>query len=176
MKTLGKIIVGILVGLVLVLLVLRITGFEPPACSNINESWTCRLPGLWLKGDLVTTPVTDWSFTDKDPTVKLQTHTRYLLPHSVTIGCAYYNGHLYLSPIYMRPGVRYRWIEDVIRDPRVRLKIGNQLYDRTLSYVTDPAEKAAVFQAKSKKYGQAEPLFHNLPSDTTTNVFRVPDN
>jgi hypothetical protein len=42
----------------------------------------------------------------------------------------------------------------VARDPHVRLKIGNQLYDRTLSVVTDPAEKAAVLQAKAKKYPQ----------------------
>jgi hypothetical protein len=176
MKTLLKVVAATVICLVLLLLVLRITGFEPRTCSNIYESRACRLPGLWLKGDLVTTPVSDWSFTDKIPTIKLQTHTWYLLPHSVNIGCVYYNGHLYLSSVYMRPDFKYRWNENVIRDPRVRLKIGNQLYDRTLSYVTDPAEKAAVFQAKSKKYWQAEPLFHNLPSDTTTKVFRVPDN
>ena len=57
MKTLWKIVGGILVCLVLALLVLRVTGLEP------HE----RIPGLWLKGDLVTTPVDDWSFTDKIP-------------------------------------------------------------------------------------------------------------
>jgi hypothetical protein len=175
-KTLGKIIGGILVCLVLFLLTARITGFEPRTCANIYEAWSCRLPGLWLRGDLVTTPVTDWSFTDAIPTVKLQTHTWYLLPHSVNIGVVYYNGHLYLSSVYMRPDVKYRWNEDVLRDPRVRLKIGDKLYDRTLSYVTDPAEKAAVFEAKSKKYYQVEPLFHGLSTTTTSNVFRVPDN
>jgi hypothetical protein len=173
MRTLLKVGGSILVCVVLLLLILRTTGLEPRGCSNIYESWTCRLPGLWLKGDLVTTPVTDWSFTEKIPTIKLQTHTWYLLPHSVNIGCVYYNGHLYVSSVYMRPGVKYRWNEDVIRDPRVRLKIGNRLYDRTFSYVTDPSEKAAVSQAKAKKYWGVEPLFHNLPPDTTTNVFRV---
>lgn len=176
MKTLLKIVAATFICLVLLLLVLRFTGFEPRTCSNIYESWTCKLPGLWLRGNLVTTPVTDWSFTDKIPTIKLQTHTWYLLPHSVNIGCVYYNGHLYVSSVYMRPDVKYRWNEDVIRDPRVRLKIGNQLYDRTLTYVTDPAEKAAVSQAKSKKYWDMEPLFHNLPPNTTANVFRVPNN
>jgi hypothetical protein len=34
----------------------------------------------------------------------------------------------------------------------VRIKIGNQLYDRTLAPVTDPAEEAAVNEAKFKKY------------------------
>jgi hypothetical protein len=176
MKTLGKIVIGILFCVALLLVILSITGFEPRSCSNIYEAWSCRLPGLWLRGDLVTTPVTNWSFTDKIPTIKLQTRTWYLIPHSVNIGCVYSNGHLYVSSVYMRPGVRYRWNEDVIRDPRVRLKIGNQLYDRTLSHVTDPVEKAAVFQAKSKKYSQVEPLFQNVTVETTANVFRVPDN
>ena len=75
MKTLWKIIGGILVCLVLLLLVLRVTGLEPQE----------RRPGLWLKGNLVTTPVADWSFTDKYPKIKIQTRTWYLLPHSVTI-------------------------------------------------------------------------------------------
>jgi hypothetical protein len=159
MKTLGKIIVGILVCLLLVLLVLRITGLDPKGVR----------PGLWLTGNLVTSPVADWSFADKIQTIQLQTRTWYLLPHSVNIGCAYYNGHLYVGSIYMRPGVKYRWNADVIRDPRVRLKIGNQLYDRTLSYVTDPTEKTAVMQ---KKYKDAKLLSRNL----TSNMFRVSDN
>ena len=166
MKTLLKIVAATLICLVLVLLVLRVTGLEPRGLR----------PGLWLKGNLVTTPVTDWSFAEKAPFITIQMRTWYLLPHSVNVSCLYYNGHLYISSVGYRPGVKYRWNEDVIRDPRVRLKIGNQLYDRTLSYVTDPAEKAAVFQAKFKKYSAIEPLFHNVSPDTTSNVFRVPDN
>jgi len=159
MKTLLKIVAGTLICLVLVLLVLRITGLDPKGAR----------PGLWLTGNLVTTPVADWSFADKIQTIQLQTRTWYLLPHSVNIGCAYYNGHLYVGSIYMRPGVKYRWNADVIRDPRVRLKIGNQLYDRTLSYVTDPAEKVGVMQ---NKYKDAKLLSRNL----TSNMFRVSDN
>ncbi len=176
MKTLLRVGGALLICVALLLLIFRITGFEPRSCSTIYESWACRLPGLWLRGDLVTTPVTDWSFTDKIPTIKLQTHTWYLLPHSVNIGCVYYNGHLYVSSVYMRPDVKYRWNQDVLRDPRVRLKIGNQLYDRTLVNVTDPVEKAGVLEAKSKKYWGVEPLFHGLPPNTTAYVFRVPEN
>ena len=55
MKMLLKIVGGILVCLALVLVVLRITGLNPHD----------RIPGLWLTGDLVTTPVTDWSFCDE---------------------------------------------------------------------------------------------------------------
>jgi hypothetical protein len=74
MKTLWKIVGGILVCLLLVLLVLRVTGLEPRD----------RKPGLRLRGDLDTTPVADWSYTNKYQTIAVQTQTWYLLPHSVT--------------------------------------------------------------------------------------------
>jgi hypothetical protein len=80
----------IVVCLILILIVLRITGFGPHA----------RTPGLWLKGNVVATPVTDWSFTDKIPVVQLQTETSYMLPHSVNINCLNYNGQLYLVSVY----------------------------------------------------------------------------
>jgi hypothetical protein len=160
MKTLWKIVGGILVCLVLVLLVLRVTGLDPKG----------RRPGLWLKGDLVSTPVADWSFTDKIPTVKLQTRTWYLLPHSVTIWCIASNGQLYLASYW--GGVQYphgrHWTQNVARDPHVRLKIGDQLFDRTLLVVTDPAEKTAVLQTTAKKYPQ-----QNLPAGATYYVFHV---
>jgi len=138
---------------VLLLLALRVTGFEP------HE----RTPGLWLKGDLVTTPVADWSYTDKIPQIKLQTQTPFLLPHSVTIWCAAYNGNLYVTSSRGR-----QWVEDIIRDPHVRLKIADKVYDRTASVVDDPAEKAAVLQAKGRKYPQWK-----VPSVSESTVFRV---
>ncbi|MBZ5699068.1 MAG: hypothetical protein LAN18_11040 [Acidobacteriia bacterium] len=164
MKTLGKIIVGILVCLVLALLVLRVTGLNPKG----------RRPGLWLSGDVVTTPVADWSFTDKYPNIMIQTRTWYMIPHSVTINCLSANGQLYLSTA-IPAGLQYphdrNWHANVARDPHARLKIGNQLYDRTLSVVTDPAEKAAVMQAREKKYPQLK-----VPANGTLVVFHVLDN
>src|ERR1700686_1061125 len=161
MKPLVKIVGATLICLVLLLAMLSITGFEPRE----------RTPGLWLKGNIVTTPVADWSFTDKYPTVKVQTRTWYLLPHSVTTYCVAYNGQLYLTSVYPA-GVEYphgrSWNENVARDPHVRIKIGDQLYDRTLSYVTDPAEKAGVFQAKRKKYPQQV-----IPANARVQMFHV---
>jgi hypothetical protein len=162
MKTLLKVAGTILVCLVLLLLVLRITGLDPQGLR----------PGLWLKGNLVTTPVADWSFADRVRTIQVQTHSWYLLPHSVNINCVYYNGHLYLSSVQYRPGVKYRWNADLLRNPHVRIRIGNQLYDRTVSYVTDPAEKAAVLEAKAKKYSADSNL---LRPNVSSNVFRVED-
>ncbi|MBZ5699071.1 MAG: hypothetical protein LAN18_11055 [Acidobacteriia bacterium] len=161
MKTLGKIIVGILVCLVLLLLVLRITGLDPKD----------RRPGLWLKGDVVTTPVSDWSFTDKIPSIMIQTRTRYLLPHSVTIYCVSHNGQLYLHTVFLK-GVPFpngrSWVASLIRDPHVRIKVGNQLFDRTATEATDPAEIEPLMDAYKNKYPKSK-----FPSDSTTYWFHV---
>ena len=162
MKKTLKIVGGIFICMILLLATLRATGFEPRDCANA-ASWSCRAPGLWLKGELVTTPVNDWSFTDKIQTIKVQTQTPFLLPHSVSIWCAVYKDNLYVTSYRGR-----LWVEDVIRDPHVRLKIGGQIYERTLSLVSDLDEKAAVLQAKGKKYPQWK-----VPSVSTATVFRV---
>jgi hypothetical protein len=156
MKALLKILGGILVCLALLLIVLRITGLNPHD----------RIPGLWLTGDLITTPVTDWSFIDEVPNIKLQTQARFLLPHSVTINCLSYNGQFYVTSTHPT-GAPRSWDENVMRDPHVRIKIGEKLYDRTLVLVTDPAEKDAVLQVREKKYKL------KVPANTTTDVFHV---
>jgi len=164
MKMLLKIVGVIVVCLIVLLLVARVTGLEP------NQ----RRPGLWLKGELVTTPVADWSFTDQVPNLKIQTNTWYGIPHSVTINCVSYKGQLYLDSFYAA-GLTYphgrSWNENVARDPHVRLKIGDKLYDRTLALVTDPAETAAVNEAKEKKYPTLK-----LPPGGTIVLFHVLDN
>lgn len=163
MRKLVKIVGSTVIVLVAVLLLVSITGFEPKGCPPTDRSLSCRVPGLWIKGEPVTTPIADWSFTDKIPEIKIQTRTPYLLPHSVTIWCAEYNGNLYVTSYRGR-----MWVEDIIRDPRVRLKIADQVFDRTLSVVNDPAEKAAVLQAKGKKYPQWK-----VPPVSAATVFRV---
>jgi hypothetical protein len=150
MKKPLKMVAGVFGCLVLLLVVFRFTGFGPQG----------RTPGLWLTGNLVTTPVTDWSLTDKYPTIEIQTRTRYLLPHSVHIRCSTYNGQLYVTSFY-RNGTRYphgrTWNEDIALDPHMRIKIGNRLYECAIVHITDPAPIAAVLQAKPKKYGQPKP-------------------
>jgi len=156
MKLLLRIVGGILVCLALLLVVFRITGLNPHD----------RIPGLWLTGDLVTTPVTDWSFIDEVPNIKLQTQSRFLLPHSVTINCLAYKGQFYVTSTHPI-GAPRSWDENVMRDPHVRIKVGDKLYDRTLVLVTDPAEKDAVIQVREKKYKL------KTPANSTTDVFRV---
>jgi hypothetical protein len=163
MKIIVKIGGAVFVCMILLLMTLHATGFEPRDCTTGAESWSCRAPGLWLKGEIVTTPVSDWSFTDKFHTIKIQTQTPILLPYSVSIWCAVYNNNLYVTSYRGR-----RWVEDIVSDPHVRLKIGDQMFERTLALVSDPDEKAAVLQAKGKKYPE-----WTVPSASKAAVFRV---
>ena len=104
MKKVLKVGGPVLVGLLVVLAVLRVTGLEPRLCYHSADSWTCKIPGLWLEGNLVTTPISDWSFVDNYPEIKIQTQTRYLLPLSVTTYCMTYNGQLYVESTYSKQG------------------------------------------------------------------------
>ncbi|MBV9745850.1 MAG: hypothetical protein JO099_18970 [Acidobacteriia bacterium] len=153
MRTFVKIIGAIVVCLVLALVVLRITGFNPIG----NTPGPGNYPGLWLSGTVVKTPVTDWSFVTQYKTDKVQTRTWYGIPHSVTTGYILHNGQLYITSMFGK-GVPYpegkSWVKNVIRDPHVRLKFGDNLYDCTLSPVTDPGERAAVLGPRAQKNPQ----------------------
>jgi hypothetical protein len=165
LKILSRVAAVIVICVVLLLFATRITGFEPNECQTAS-SLGCKLPGLWLKGEVVTHPVNDWAFTNQVHTIKIQTQTPIMLPYSVAAWCAVYNGNLYLTSYRGR-----RWVEDIVSNPNVRLKIGDQLYDRSLTIVNDPAEKAAVLQAKAKKYPEWKP-----PTVEASTVLRVNPN
>ena len=134
----------LVVTLALAVLTLRFIGFEPRD----------RSPGLWVTGELVTTPITDWSFTQSIEEIFVETRTWYYIPHSVTTYCSIYNDQLYLFSNYYQGGEfpAVYWNQNVMRDPRVRLKMGNQLFERTVSRVTDETEREAVLQTFTEKY------------------------
>ena len=135
----------LIVGVTLVSL--RLLGYEP----------SDQRPGLWLTGDRVTEPVADWSFTEDHLEIFVQTRTPYLIPHSVTTYCVVYEGDLYLFSAYYQGGVfpdERGWNRNVMRDPRVRLKIGDRVFDQTLSHVTDAETREAVHASAVAKYQQ----------------------
>jgi len=137
--------IGLVVIVVAVLATLRFVGVEPQD----------RTPGLWLKGDVPAMPVTDWSFTDEHAEIHLQTSTAYLIPHSVTVYCATMDNKLYLLSAYYDGGTfpeMRSWNRNIVRDPRIRLKIGDQLFDQTVSYVDDESIRRPVYDALGEKY------------------------
>ena len=138
------------------ILSLLIVGYEPQDQS----------PGLWLTGELATEPVADWSFTEQHEEIFVQTRSPWLIPHSVTTYCATYNDSFYLFSAYYGggdfPDLR-RWNKNVVRDPRVRLKIGDQLFDQRVSYIDDESIRMPVHQAFVDKYPQwASPGLENV--------------
>jgi F420H(2)-dependent quinone reductase len=144
MKILLK-VVGVIVACVIVaLVVLSIIGLDPKQ----------RRPGLWLKGDVQNFPA-DWTFADKYQTIMVETHPWYLIPHSVNIFFISSQGNLYLHADY-DPGGTFpsakSWTASVARNPVVRLKLGNRVFDAKAYLVTDKAEADALFEVQRKKY------------------------
>ena len=170
MRTLAKTVGAIVVCLVLALVVLRITGFDPIG----NTPGPGNYPGLWLRGAVVKTPVTDWSFVTQYKTDKLQTRTWYGIPHSVTTSYILHNGQLYITSMFTK-GMPFpqakSWVTNVMRDPHVRLKFGDSLYDCTLSHVTDANERAAVLGPRAQKNPQL--LASNTADGPVLHLFRV---
>ena len=158
MKVLKRslIIIGAIVALTL--LTLRITGLEPEYLDldQLRAHHMIARPGLWLKGEVVKTPVTDWSFVETVPhpgrslnTVLVETRTPYFIPHSVRTIPFVRNGQLYIRSHQDRMDVPFpydkSWTADVVRDPRVRIKIGDKLYETTLVLIADRAQAIEAF-------------------------------
>ena len=109
-------------------------------------------PGLWISGEVSHEPVSDWAFTDEIREILIETRTWYFVPHSVTIWCVSIDGELYVgasSPDY--PKERH-WIRNARRDPNVRLKIGDAVYERRLELITDQERTDFVDSFYGRKY------------------------
>ena len=161
-----KIGIVVIVAVVVVALVtLRFTGLEPQYLdlNQLRAHHMIARPGLWLKGPVVTTPVTDWSFVNEQQhpsqslnTILVETRTPYFIPHSVRVMPQVIDGRLYIRSHQSRMDVRFpkdkTWTADVIRDPRVRLKIGGKLYRATMVLVADRAQAMQVLGRNPETY------------------------
>jgi hypothetical protein len=143
--------------LALTLLTLRVTGLEPQYLdlTQLRAHNMIARPGLWLKGEVVTTPVTDWSFVDKVEhpgrsinTVLVETRTPYFIPHSVRTIPSVRDGRLYIRSHQDRMDVQFphdkSWTSNVARDPRVRIKIDDKLYEATMVLIADRAQAITI--------------------------------
>ena len=155
------------VPLALILVSLTILGCEPKE----------QRPGLRLSGEVVEEDVTDWSFTDDHQTIFVETLTWYLLPHSVTTVVFRHGDDLYVPSSWRRTdsGSRRspegkRWVANVLRDPGVRLKIGDRIYPRRAVRVTDPELVAELYAAIGQKY---ERLSHRRSEGPELWFFRM---
>lgn len=90
------------------------------------------IPGGELQGEVVTEPVTDWSFVE-DRFVDLETRPED--PYSVELNYLVRDGALYVDPAEGRT-----WLEHIRADPRVRVRFGDQIYPLTAVLVGEPGE------------------------------------
>jgi hypothetical protein len=90
------------------------------------------MPGGELRGEVVTQPVTDWSFVD-DLFVILE--TRPSDPYSVQLNYIVREGQLYIDPAEGRT-----WFEYIRADPRVRVRFDGKIYPVTAVLVGEPGE------------------------------------
>ena len=68
---------------------------------------------------------------------------------------AYYDGGTF-------PDAR-AWNRNIVRDPRARLKIGDDVFDRKISYINDEPLRQGVYQSFLSKYPEwASPGIKNV--------------
>jgi hypothetical protein len=99
-----------------------------------------------LAGSVVTEASSDWSFTRDVKIVQLE--TRPDRPWSVNLGCVDWNGALYVGT----EDPSDRWVRNIEADPRVRLRIGERIWERRAVRVTDPNEWTGAGLALFRKY------------------------
>ena len=147
-------VLGILV--VVPLLVLRVTGLEPrfiaPETQAYADSGRTAGPGLWLKGEVVREPVKNWDWVRqvnhpvREHFIMMETNTWYGIPHSVTVRLNPRGDKLYLVGTAQgaRLGKEFpdgkAWWKNVMRDPRVRMKIDGKIYEMTLVLINNRDE------------------------------------
>ncbi|MDE0037379.1 MAG: hypothetical protein OXU77_07435 [Gammaproteobacteria bacterium] len=100
-----------------------------------------RRPGTGLSGTLAVDQDTDWAFIKGRTRAWVETRTRYLVPHSITVSAWADDGKLYVG---CRECDTKVWPRNVARDDRVRIKIGDSIYERRAVRITDPEQRAAV--------------------------------
>ena len=117
-------------------------------------------PGMWLNGDLVTQPVSGWSFTDEIEEIFIETNPWYGIPHSTTIWCVAFEGDLYIGSYGQE---KKTWEDNLAQDPRARLAISGKLYKVMVRRVTDQQLTEKLDMAYQKKYDMVEVFGNETP-------------
>ena len=124
-------------------------------------------PGLGLPGEVHQQAVEDWSFTEDSGEIFIETVTSYWIPHSVTAWCVTVGNELYVSADYAD---KKRWVANIDRDPNVRLKINDKVYEQKLVPVTDATTIASIDSGFVRKYEYEE---EEGDEDMTVGYWRV---
>ncbi len=124
-------------------------------------------PGLGLPGEVHQQVVEDWSFTEDADEIFIETVSSYWIPHSVTAWCVTVENDLYVAADYAD---QKRWVANVARNPNVRLKIKDKVYEQKLVPVTDATTIASIDSGFVRKYEYEE---EEADEDMTVGYWRV---
>ena len=106
------------------------------------------IPGGALSGDVVEGAIADWTFTDQVENAQLE--TRPDDPHSVNTWFAGVGEKLYV-PTSMILGPKHpdgrSWVAHVAEDDRVRIRLGDSVYERRAVRVADASSEYAEARA-----------------------------
>ena len=111
-----------------------------------------RIPGGYLLGSEIKTPVVDWSFANDVPLCQIQVNAG-LLPHSVNLNCMASRGELYLS---CSACDGKRWSAAVLTRPEARLRVGDAVYPVRVSRLRDPDILDRAWKARAIKLGRPQ--------------------
>ena len=123
-----------------VLVLVYITAIFVPI--NPNE----QQPGTRLSGDLAENQNPDWSFMKGRTKAYIETRSLYLIPHSITVSSWSQNGQLYVG---CRACDTKYWPTNVVRDPNIRIKIDDKIYQRRAVRLSDEERDEIIESDKS---------------------------
>lgn len=115
-------------GFIELILLISIVGTLTAGCGGPFLS----IPGGALAGEVVSEPVTDWSFVDS---VFLDLETRPEDPYSVELNYFVKDGKLYIDPAEGRT-----WYEHIKANPLVRARFAGKIYPLRAVLVGKPGE------------------------------------
>ena len=133
---------------------IRIVALTALLCATACGGPLGPFAGGALSGPAGPAHVDDWNFAAGEETAQLETNPDH--PRSVTIWFATIGPHVYISSSLIlgssEPSER-GWVQGVVKDSRVRIRIAGAVYERVAVRVEDESEYAIALEALQTKYG-----------------------
>jgi len=112
--------------------------------------------GALTSGEVVSTPVSDWSFAKDEAEIELQLETQ---SRSRTVWILVHEGQAYVPcSLGFPPGKN--WYKSAVEDGRATLRIAGKRYPVTLTKLDDAAQQqleSALLAEVTRKYGTPPP-------------------
>ncbi len=124
--------------------------FQALACALLVVVAACDPVFVFSGGELSGTERSqpaDWGFTRDFHTIQIE--TRPTDPYSVNVWGVAVNRHFYVAS----DSGESQWARAIEAEPRVRLRIGDDIYKLTAKRAEDPGELEDVIDAYIEKYG-----------------------